>query len=172
MTINDTIIPLSKTSNRIDKYESIISIEDFDLNQYNWCVHKVRNTIYAYRNSYQSQKAKQTIMMHRVILSRKLGRDLLPTEHVDHIDGNGLNNTRDNLRLATNSQNQHNARKQSRNSSGYKGVGWHKASKKWRARIMTSNGRIDIGYFDTPELAYEAYCKAAIEYHGEFARLE
>lgn len=111
--------------------------------------------------------------VHRIIWLFVKGED--PGQfQVDHIDGNRLNNRIDNLRLATAKQNGANRGKQINNTSGYKGVCWNARYKKWQAGIqitLAENKKyLHIGYFDTPELAHMAYCKAAAELHGEFAR--
>lgn len=163
---NYITILLSKTGKKHSgKYEAIVSIEDAILAEFNWT--SLRGE-YAYRLVRVSNK-KYHIRLHRVIMSRMLERELLPTEHVDHIDGNGLNNMRSNLRLATRTENVRNSKRPVTNTSGYKGVSWHKARNKWRATIQVNNKHIHLGLFDTPEEAYAAYCEAAIKYHGEFA---
>jgi len=112
------------------------------------------------------------ISVHTIILERILGRSLEKGELVDHIDLNPLNNRRNNLRLADKRKNATNAKKRSDNKSGYKGVCWSKPAKRWRAYGKKLGKQIHLGYFDTPELAHEAYKKfAAIEY-GEYARYE
>lgn len=88
---------------------------------------------------------------------------------VDHVNGNPLDNRMSNLRVCTLSENQHNQGRNSRNTSGFKGVDFHKGS--WRARIKLRGVRKELGHFPTPELAYEAYCKAAEILHGEFRRV-
>lgn len=101
-----------------------------------------------------------------------LHRLLLPdAEFVDHINGNGLDNRRSNLRLCTRSENARNSRKPSNNSSGYKGVSWHKRTKKWRADIRNENRQRSLGSFDNALDAAHAYDRAARVMHGEFARL-
>tara|TARA_R110000744_G_scaffold194735_1_gene313664 strand:+ start:272 stop:757 length:486 start_codon:yes stop_codon:yes gene_type:complete len=92
----------------------------------------------------------------------------IPT-NLDHIDGNRVNNKIENLRPASSFQNAHNASIRSDNNSGYKGVGFHSMTGKWRARIRYMNKRKSLGLFDTPELAHKAYCQAADKLHGEFA---
>lgn len=89
----------------------------------------------------------------------------------DHENGVTLDNRRNNLRFATSSQNAMNRRKTSANSSGYKGVHWHKGHQKWCAQIKVNGKSIHLGYFDTPEEAHAAYCEAATRLHGDFARL-
>lgn len=99
-------------------------------------------------------------------MGRVLGRKLERYEYVDHIDCNGLNNTRDNLRIASPMQNNANAKRQKNNTSGYKGV---KASRnKWEARITFKKKTIFLGLFNTPEEAHKAYCEAAEKYFGVF----
>lgn len=90
---------------------------------------------------------------------------------MDHINGNGLDNRRTcNLRFATQSQNNQNRRRHRNNKSGYKGVSWRKARRNWIAVIQIDGKRKHLGGFSTPEAAHEAYCNAAVQFHGEFAR--
>ena len=93
-------------------------------------------------------------------------------EEVDHVDGNPSNNVWGNLRSANKYQNMQNTRRSSNNKSGYKGVGYFPKYGKWRARIGFRGKQKFLGYFDTPEEAYKAYCEAANTYHKEFARYE
>jgi hypothetical protein len=90
---------------------------------------------------------------------------------VDHINGDGLDNRRANLREATTAQNNQNTARQSNNTSGLKGVTWHKSRGRWRANIQLAGRQRHLGYHDTPEAAARAYDAAARELHGEFARL-
>jgi hypothetical protein len=103
--------------------------------------------------------------MHRLINNTPKGFE---TDHKDH---DTLNNQCYNLRPATPHQNTCNRRLRSDSSSGYKGVYWDKRNKKWQAKIGFNGKRKTIGRFDTPELAFEAYCKAAKELHGDFSEL-
>jgi hypothetical protein len=89
---------------------------------------------------------------------------------VDHVDGDGLNNRRSNLRIATRAENNRNAAVRKDNTSGFKGVHWHKGDGRWQAQIRVAGKRIRLGAFDTPEAAHAAYCEAAARYHGAFAR--
>lgn len=111
------------------------------------------------------------IFLHRVILARKLGRMLEQREFCDHIHGNGLDNRRSEIRLASASQNMQNRKMQKNNTSGYRGVHRHKKSGKFQATIYVNNKPIYLGTYNTPEKAYAVYCEAAIKYHGEFANV-
>lgn len=95
-----------------------------------------------------------------------------PENFIDHINHIRDDNRWTNLRAATNSQNQANRVKQKNNKAGYKGVCWHKSTKKWRAKIVHMNKSIYIGYYTTREEASEAYKKKAIELFGEFSYTE
>jgi hypothetical protein len=108
-------------------------------------------------------------MMHRIILSRMLGRPLVKGEVVDHIDRCEGNNTRANLRLATQSQNISNSKLRSGSLSGYRGVGFYKLYNKWTGHITVRGDVKFLGYFDTPEAAAHVYNIAAREHFGEFA---
>lgn len=148
-------------------YVAIVDSVDADLADLNWqAVLKLRNR-YAIHSS-----RKGTFYLHRVILSRMMGRDLTRMEQCDHIDGDGLNNRRENLRIATNAQNRHNSRKSLNSTSKLKGVCFHKQRQKWQASIRINGKQKHLGLFDTEELAHEAYCEAAEKYFGEFARFE
>jgi len=152
-------------SSRIHGY-ALVDDEDFEeLNKHKWYAIKDHNTYYAIRHDKRDPNTleRKSVRMHRILLNA-------PSNMVvDHINGNGLDNRRSNIRLCTQSQNAFNQRKNIKNVSGYKGVGWHKQRKKWRAQIRINKKRIDIGHFSTPKLAHEAYIEAAKKYHGDFA---
>ena len=94
----------------------------------------------------------------------------LPKNHVDHKDGNGLNNKWNNLREATNSENLANASSYSTNTSGARGVTWNKRLGRWQAQIKFRGKNIYLGLFDKIDDAQAAYSKKAIELFGEFAK--
>lgn len=146
---------------------SIVDAKDFDwLSQYKWQYHKNRNNGQEYvRVSIQRNGKMTRIYMHRLILDAYAG------QKVDHRDGNGLNNKRSNLRLCTSLQNSRNMKIRKDNTSGYKGVIWHKHSKKWQANIKTAQGDLYLGVYDSKIEAASAYNIAARKYFGEFARL-
>lgn len=101
--------------------------------------------------------------MHRVILRTK------PHEHVDHKNGNGLDNRRSNIRIASRAENMWNRGKMPSNTSGFKGV--RKVKNRWQTRISINGNRLFLGSFLTKSTAAEAYDKAALRYHGSFAKL-
>jgi hypothetical protein len=108
-----------------------------------------------------------TYLAHRLAWLYMTGE--WPKEQVDHADGNRGNNAWRNLREATHAENHFNIGIISTNKSGFKGVSWFRKTRKWRARITANGKERTIGYFDTKELAHEAYRKAASELHGQFA---
>ena len=104
--------------------------------------------------------------MHREVMSAP--EPLL----VDHININSLDNRKANLRLATGMQNNWNTRKGfNKGTSKYKGVGWIKKTKKWRARFRCNHKAVHLGSFDDEKEAARAYNKAISELRGEFAVL-
>ena len=120
---------------------------------------------YAARHSPRIGGGQHTIWMHRLIAKTPVDME------TDHIDGNRLNNQRENLRHCTLSQNQHNRNTQANNTSGYKGVTWNRRDKEWRARIRLNWKSISLGYFSTAEEAARVYDTAARDLHGEFANI-
>jgi hypothetical protein len=90
-----------------------------------------------------------------------------PAGQVDHINGDRADNRISNLRLATNAENQRNARLSPRNTSGFRGVLRRRAS--WEAVIVVNRRRVGLGFFETPEAAHAAYTRAAQIHFGEFA---
>ena len=87
---------------------------------------------------------------------------------IDHTDQNKQNNKIENLRAATNSENLRNRPKQSNNTTGFKGVSFHKPTNKFQAKIKINKQQIYLGLFLAAEDAYAAYCIAAKKYHHEF----
>ena len=97
----------------------------------------------------------------------------MPKGHIDHIDGNGLNNKIENLRLATQSENMQNKKTPSNNKSGYKGVSFCNMTKKWVARIRIPSGKYaNLGRYENPLEAHLFYISNAIRYYGQFARMQ
>jgi hypothetical protein len=157
------VIPLTQGK------ETIVDDEDYEiLSRYKWRAfagNHYKRVFYAVR--YLREKAKdRTIRMHREILNVPDGF------YTDHIDGDGLNNRRSNLRICTVSQNGLNRRSHCKNRSGYKGVDhqrWWKQMR-WRARIQINGKRIHLGHYKTKEEAAAAYDHAARTLGGGFGR--
>lgn len=112
---------------------------------------------------------KKAHKAHRLAWLYVYGR--LPKGVIDHINGDSLDNRIVNLREADDYQSAWNKSKLSTNKSGYKGVSLKKKSGRWVAQISYRGKKMFLGYHDTPEEAYKAYCEAAIKLHGEFAKL-
>ncbi|MCH7936635.1 MAG: HNH endonuclease [Proteobacteria bacterium] len=93
-----------------------------------------------------------------------------PEAGIDHRDGNPSNNKFDNLRPATQVENMHNTPAQKNNTSGFKGVTWHRQRRKWAAQAYIEGKHIHIGLFESKEDAARAYNQAIENLHGEFAR--
>jgi hypothetical protein len=93
-------------------------------------------------------------------------------EYVSYIDGNPLNIRIENLRAATKSQLRTSSKKNSNNTSGYKGVFFDKTRGKYKVQISKLDRYYRLGFFDTAKEAHKAYCKAAKKLHGEFAQVE
>lgn len=141
----------------------IVDDSDFEsLSRFKWYV----NGGYAGRTAKNPLNDKpMMILMHREILCLSFGNPL----HGDHRDGNTLNNQRENLRIATNSQNQCNRGPCKTNTSGYKGVTWNKRSNKWQAAMKFQGTNMLLGTSDDPQIAYALYVEAARRLHGEFS---
>ncbi len=146
---------------------ALVDDEDYEfLNQWKWCAQvrddgKDASACRHVPSGVEKPKQKR-IYMHRLLLGaigQKFG---------DHIDGNGLNNQKRNLRPATNGQNLANSRKYTTNTSGFKGVDWHQ--KHWRAAIRVNQKKKFLGHFDDKLAAARAYDLSAISTFGEFAK--
>lgn len=151
-------------------YRALIDDVDADLAQSRWYADVRGDNLIYVRAGMGPRKRRTTRLLHRVILERILGRALAKGEFTDHINGNTLDNTRANLRPATRAQNNANIRTKRTNQCGYKGV--HRARNRWAASICVNRQSIYLGSFESPELAHAAYCEAAREAFGEFARFE
>lgn len=137
------------------------------LKDYKWSKHRGGYVTTTWFDEFQHQ---HQMSLHSAII--ELSGQIVPYGfEIDHKDRDKLNNLEDNLRICTRSQNQHNTHKRRDNTSGLKGVSYHKYTKKWAASIMNNNIQEHLGVFNTKEDAARAYNVAAIEYHGEFAQL-
>lgn len=149
--------------------EVIVDDEDYDLvSRYKWARKtdgRHQKLLYAQAHEYHQDKQRTNLFMHRLVMGVSD-----PRLKVDHINHNGLDNRKANLRIANPTENQGNRRKTSAHTaSRFKGVSWH--SNRWRARIMRDGIDCVLGYFECEEDAARAYDKAALEHFGEYASI-
>lgn len=144
---------------------TLVDDEDYEeLAKYKWGVLKVHQSSHATRTTKTKNESR---FMHRIIFKAKTGEPF-----IDHIDGNGLNNQKSNLRWASRSENMQNSKKTlGKRHSKYKGVSFHKGSKKWCANIRKETKKIYLGLFETEIAAAQCYNKVAKEIFGAFAKI-
>lgn len=150
-------------------YVALIDAGDVPLvDGWNWSAIRSPNANGKTRSVYAVRKGRNNrlIYLHRSVLSVPNGIS------VDHVSGDGLDNRKVNLRVATTAQNQHNARLRTDSSSGAKGVSWCKKSRKWKAYIKENGKQRHLGLFNTIEAASHAYGEASVEVYGAFARVK
>lgn len=146
---------------------ALIDDEDAELvSGHTWRAIVSKKTAYAVRNCSRLPGPRRLVVMHRVILGLTD-----PRVFVDHINGNGVDNSRANLRIATNAQNLRNRSTPICNTSGVKGVFARRGGRRWRAQIKVDDRALYLGDFDTREEAAAAYDAKAAELFGPFARL-
>jgi len=145
-------------------YHAVVDAEDYErVSRYKWCLSRSGNQLYAQRRC-----RGKTIRMHQFIMRPPKGKV------VDHIDGNGLNNRRCNLRICTPQQNSwnHKRRKQPGASSRFIGVyPYKKRPGKWYVKIKCGDERVNLGPFDSEIEAALARDRKARELFGEYASL-
>lgn len=146
---------------------AIVDEGDYErLNQHKWHALPAKRAFYAVRNvpCKGSKRRYSYVYMHKEIVQPPEGM------MVDHKDGDGLNNRRENLRLATGAQNSQNRSPYLKKSSKFKGVTWKKNIRKWQARITVDGKLMSLGYYNHEETAAIAYNNAANDMFGEFAK--
>lgn len=143
-------------------FVAVVDAADYALvTQYDWWVFRPTASLcYAQTHFNKPDGTQGTWLMHRLITGD-------PPSQVDHKDGDGLNNRRSNLRLATPSQNMGNAGPW----RGRKYRGAFQEAGRWRSRIQVDGKRVSLGSFTTEEEAARAWDAAAIEAWGDYARL-
>lgn len=161
---------------------AIVDDDDFEwLNQWKWCALKSGRTFYASRGVWDPETRKvKAISMHRLVMGNPRYSRTGPTISVDHINGNGLDNRKENLRLVDRIQQAINRPTRVDNKTGQKGVYRLKLRnkdgkvfyEKWRAQIKWDGRRISLGVYDRIEDAIMAYKKAEKEYYGKYSRQE
>lgn len=145
------IIPITQNQ------EAIVDDSTFDmLSQYHWyaskdTTRKIRKIYYAATTVRVGDKWKN-VLMHHVVFGHPLNG-----KHVDHINGNTLDNRRENLQLLSVAQNLQKARKSIKNKSGYKGVSLDRATGKWSAFLCRNYKNKFLGLFESAEEAAKAY---------------
>lgn len=148
--------------------------EDYDkFGHLNWHAEVRKHTVYVGRYWYNKEKGyKSRKRLHRLIMNAS------PEMDVDHIDHNGLNNQKSNLRICSTMENRRNSKIRKDNRTGFKGVSLFKGriwkdskTPVFRARIMVQRKEIGLGYFESAEEAARAYDSKAVELFGEFAHL-
>jgi len=142
---------------------AIVDAADYDwLSQFRWHASNPKRP-YAHRKE-RTERSCRTIAMHRLIMDPPEGM------YVDHIDGNGLNNRRSNLRICTPHQNSFN-QPQRKGTSRFKGVSFRKDCHKWEAQIRLKGKALRLGMYEDEEQAARVYDRKARELYGRFAYL-
>jgi hypothetical protein len=153
-----------KLSLPLNEY-ALIDDEDWEtVKPYHWFICKDYKMFYVIAHTKNSKGKDTTIRLHRLIMDAKKG------QIVDHINGEGRDNRRCNLRVCTHTQNLQNQHSTC-GISKYKGVSWHKPISQWRAVLVFNKKGISLGYFKNEKDAAMAYDKKARECFGEFAHL-
>lgn len=143
-----------------------IDNEDYEeVSKLIWKVAKRLHTFYAISDIRKKGHARKVILLHRLIMKAPKGT------LIDHINGNGLDNRKSNLRYANKSKNAMNMSKHTPHSSPYKGVSYDKDRKKFRCNIGINGKQYFVGRFDNELEAAKAYNKKALTIYGEYARL-
>jgi len=157
---------MSKTIKLTQGLEAIVDEDDYErLSKYNWCFNSKNSSGHGYaqrgahvRLGFKKYKS-ETLYMHREILNTD--------QEVDHINGNTLDNRKENLRVADRTQQSQNTSSRKNSTSKYVGVHIHKLTGKWRAQIKVDNKVKSLGLFSSQEEAFNARVKYIEENHLE-----
>lgn len=142
--------------------------EDFSIvSCFKWSAEQRKNVTYASRSELHCGKRRIVRMHQQIMGSVGMGKSI----HIDHADGDGLNNKRSNLRVSSQTQNTWNTPKRRHGTSKYKGVSRHSQNNSLTAYIRFKGEHINLGSFDSEEIAASAYNYAAKRLHGDFANL-
>jgi len=144
---------------------ALVDDSDYDIvSTYNWHLHKSGHKFYAKTSIYNSGY-QCSLYLHRLIMG------VNPEFEIDHINGDSLDCQRSNMRVTNRTGNMRNKSPHRNGTSRFKGVSWHKATKKWTTCIYINKKQHTIGYFDNEIAAALAYNAYALEHYGEFAKL-
>lgn len=146
------------------KYALVDDDDYVRLKMFKWHYGVYGKTGYAKRLKWDRKKKKGKIVrMHHFILPLKKGY------MIDHINGDGLDNRKDNLRLVTKSQNMMNSGVRKNSNTGFTGVAWHKQNGRWRAYITIDKRQISLGTYINIQDAIDARKNGEKNYHKQFA---
>lgn len=161
-------IRISLNSKKYPGLYAVVDASDAEMvSQFRWYAKRSGHRFYAYCSVRDPHTGRQKSMsMHRVILDVDN-----PAIDVDHINGDGLDNRRSNIRRCNQSQNQMNRKRFNRQHSRYRGVTWNASSGKWQAAICKDGVRKYLGVFVHEDDAARAYNDAAESLFGDFASL-
>lgn len=144
---------------------AIVDEDDYErLSRHKWCISYSRDCYYARRSGRVSGK-KITLQMHRVVLGLEYGDNLI----IDHINRNGLDNRKSNLRIVSQKTNSYNCKMQRHNTSGYRGVAFCKQTGKYTSYITINGIQKHLGFYKTPIEAALAHDVASLLVYKENA---
>ena len=158
------LLPLTK-----DKFALVDDDDYYWLSQWNWFAVEIKNTWYARRSKKKGvlrSNEKYEIYLHRIVM-RCSDIDFV----IDHLDKNGLNNQKENLRMCTKSENNKHTSSHKNSSSQYLGVSYDKNRNKWSANLMNNGKRILFKRYNTEIEAAKAYDITAKTQFGVYANL-
>ena len=149
-------------------YVAIVDNGDYTkINKFKWHVLKSKNGVRYATTKIKINGIKTSIRMHRIIM----GLESFDARQVDHINHDGLDNRKENLRICSKQQNNMNRRPNRNRTSKYKGLTLQKTTGKWIARISIDGKYMNLGTYRREDVAAVKYNEAALKYYGEFARL-